>query len=144
MGCTVVDNSSAWRLCDDVPLVVPEINMDSVTPDNRIIANPNCSTIQMVLAVSRLHWRYKIKRIVVSTYQSITGTGIKAVRQLEAEEDYAFHHHIPTAQLRTTMEKELGEQYQPAYPNQIYRNLPARLHVPKGPRLHGQARQNLG
>ena len=123
VGCTVVDNSSCWRLYDEVPLVVPEINMDSVKEEHRIIANPNCSTIQMVLAVSRLHWRYKIKRMVISTYQSITGTGIKAVRQLEAEEDYAFHHHIPSAQLRATMEKDLGEQYQPAYPNQIYRNL---------------------
>jgi aspartate-semialdehyde dehydrogenase len=71
---------------DDVPLVVPEINMNAVGPNHRIIANPNCSTIQMVLAVSRLHWRYQIKRLVISTYQSITGTGIKAVRQLEAEE----------------------------------------------------------
>ena len=123
VGCTVVDNSSCWRLYDEVPLVVPEINMDSVKEEHRIIANPNCSTIQMVLAVSRLHWRYKIKRMVISTYQSITGTGIKAVHQLEAEEDYAFHHHIPSAQLKATMEKDLGEQYQPAYPNQIYRNL---------------------
>lgn len=123
VGCTVVDNSSCWRLYDEVPLVVPEINMDSVKDEHRIIANPNCSTIQMVLAVSRLHWHYKIKRMVISTYQSITGTGIKAVRQLEAEEDYAFHHHIPSAQLKATMEKDLGEQYQPAYPNQIYRNL---------------------
>ena len=87
VGCTVVDNSSCWRMYNEVPLVVPEINMTTVTPDNRIIANPNCSTIQMVLALSRLHWKYRIKRIVVSTYQSITGTGIKAVRQLEAEED---------------------------------------------------------
>ena len=123
VGCTVVDNYSCWRLYDEVPLVVPEINMDSVKEEHRIIANPNCSTIQMVLAVSRLHWRYKIKRMVISTYQSITGTGIKAVHQLEAEEDYAFHHHIPSAQLKATMEKDLGEQYQPAYPNQIYRNL---------------------
>ena len=123
VGCTVVDNSSCWRLYDEVPLVVPEINMDSVKANHRIIANPNCSTIQMVLAVSRLHWRYKIRRMVISTYQSITGTGIKAVRQLETEENYAYQHHTPSAQLRTTMEKELGEQYQPAYPNQTYRNL---------------------
>ena len=75
---------------DDVPLVVPEINIETVTPSTRIIANPNCSTIQLVLALSRLHWRYRIHRLVVSTYQSITGTGIKAVRQLEAEEDYFF------------------------------------------------------
>ena len=86
VGCTVIDNSSCWRMHDDVPLVVPEINIETVTPSTRIIANPNCSTIQLVLALSRLHWRYRIRRLVVSTYQSITGTGIKAVRQLEAEE----------------------------------------------------------
>ena len=123
IGCTVVDNSSCWRMNKDVPLVVPEINMESVAPDNRIIANPNCSTIQMVLAVSRLHWQYRIKRIVISTYQSITGTGIKAVRQLEAEEAFASEHHIPSSQLRQNMEQTLGDKYQPAYPNQIYRNL---------------------
>jgi aspartate-semialdehyde dehydrogenase len=108
---------------DDVPLVVPEINIETVTPSTRIIANPNCSTIQLVLALSRLHWRYRIRRLVVSTYQSITGTGIKAVRQLEAEEDYFFRHQVPSSQLRQSMEQELGDQYQPAYPNQIFRNL---------------------
>ena len=123
IGCTVVDNSSCWRMNKEVPLVVPEINMESVTPDNHIIANPNCSTIQMVLAVSRLHWQYRIKRIVISTYQSITGTGIKAVRQLEAEEAFASEHHIPNSQLRKNMQQTLGDKYQPAYPNQIYRNL---------------------
>ena len=123
VGCTVVDNSSCWRMHNEVPLVVPEINMDAITPNNRIIANPNCSTIQMVLAVSRLHWQYRIKRIVISTYQSITGTGIKAVRQLEAEETYCMEHVVPSSQLRKTMEQTLGDAYQPAYPNQIYRNL---------------------
>ena len=123
VGCTVVDNSSCWRIHNEVPLVVPEINMDAITPNNRIIANPNCSTIQMVLAVSRLHWQYRIKRIVISTYQSITGTGIKAVRQLEAEETYCMEHVVPSSQLRKTMEQTLGDAYQPAYPNQIYRNL---------------------
>ena len=123
VGCTVIDNSSCWRMHDDVPLVVPEINIDTVTPDTRIIANPNCSTIQLVLAVSRLHRRWRIRRMVVSTYQSITGTGIKAVRQLEAEEDYFFRHEVASSQLRPTMEKELGESYQPAYPCQIFRNL---------------------
>ena len=123
VGCTVIDNSSCWRMHDDVPLVVPEINIKTVTPSTRIIANPNCSTIQLVLALSRLHWRYRIRRLVVSTYQSITGTGIKAVRQLEAEEDYFFHHHVPSSQLRQCMERELGDGYQPAYPNQIFRNL---------------------
>ena len=122
-GCTVVDNSSCWRMHDDVPLIVPEINIDAVHPHHRIIANPNCSTIQMVLAISRLHWQYKIKRLVIATYQSITGTGIKAVRQLEAEESYFTHHHVSSSQLGETMKKELADQYQPAYPYQIFRNL---------------------
>ena len=85
-GTVVIDNSSAWRMDSGVPLVVPEINIDSVTDSTKIIANPNCSTIQMVLALSGLQKRYGIKRIVVSTYQSITGTGMKAVNQLECEE----------------------------------------------------------
>ena len=122
-GCTVVDNSSCWRMHDDVPLIVPEINIDAVRPHHRIIANPNCSTIQMVLAISHLHWHYKIKRLVIATYQSITGTGIKAVRQLEAEESYFTHHHVSSSQLGETMKKELADQYQPAYPYQIFRNL---------------------
>ncbi len=122
-GCTVVDNSSCWRMHDDVPLVVPEININAIRPDHRIIANPNCSTIQMVLAVSRLHQRYRIKRLVISTYQSITGTGVKAIRQLQAEEDYFAHHNVPSSQLGEIMKKELGNQYQPAYPYQIFRNL---------------------
>lgn len=123
VGCTVIDNSSCWRMHDDVPLVVPEINMDAVLPQHRIIANPNCSTIQMVLAVSRLHAKYRIKRMVISTYQSITGTGIKAIRQLEAEEDYYAQHDVPSSHLGEIMQQELKEQYQPAYPNQIFRNL---------------------
>ena len=86
VGTTVVDNSSAWRKDPQVPLVVPEINIDAVRPTDRIIANPNCSTIQMVLALSALQREYGIRRLVIATYQSITGTGIKAVRQLEAEE----------------------------------------------------------
>lgn len=85
-GTIVIDNSSAWRMNEDVPLVVPEINFSAIKPENRIIANPNCSTIQMVLALSNLHKAYGIKRIVVSTYQSVTGTGVKAVRQLECEQ----------------------------------------------------------
>lgn len=84
-GATVIDNSSAWRNYDHIPLVVPEINIDSVRATDRIIANPNCSTIQMVLALAPLHWKYKIKRLVISTYQAVTGTGMKAVRQLNAE-----------------------------------------------------------
>lgn len=84
-GTTVIDNSSAWRMDPTKKLVVPEINANSLTKDDKIIANPNCSTIQMVLTLAPLHKKYDIKRIIVSTYQSITGTGVKAVRQLENE-----------------------------------------------------------
>ncbi|RUT72949.1 aspartate-semialdehyde dehydrogenase [Ancylomarina longa] len=85
VGTTVVDNSSAWRMDESKKLIVPEINAAELTGNDKIIANPNCSTIQLVVALAPLHKRYKIKRLVISTYQSITGTGIKAVRQLEAE-----------------------------------------------------------
>ncbi len=84
-GITVVDNSSAWRMDPTKPLVVPEINADILTVNDKIIANPNCSTIQMVVALNPLHKKYGIKRIVVSTYQSVTGTGVKAVEQLHGE-----------------------------------------------------------
>ena len=84
-GTTVIDNSSAWRMDATKKLVVPEINANVLTKEDKIIANPNCSTIQMVMALAPLHAKYDIKRIVVSTYQSITGTGVKAVRQLENE-----------------------------------------------------------
>lgn len=104
VGTTVVDNSSAWRKDPTVPLVVPEINFEAILPKHRIIANPNCSTIQMVLAVSQLHKHYGIKRLVISTYQSITGTGIKAIRQLEQEE-------------------QTGICNDKAYPYPIHRNL---------------------
>ncbi|MBR1851039.1 MAG: aspartate-semialdehyde dehydrogenase [Bacteroidales bacterium] len=102
-GTTVVDNSSAWRKEQDIPLVVPEINFDAIKSTDRIIANPNCSTVQMVLAIYRLHAQYTIRRIIVSTYQSVTGTGIKAIRQLEAEEQ--------------------GQKADMAYPYPIHRNL---------------------
>lgn len=84
-GITVIDNSSAWRMDPSKKLIVPEINADALTKDDKIIANPNCSTIQMVVALNPLHLKYKIKRIVVSTYQSVTGTGKKAVDQLMNE-----------------------------------------------------------
>ncbi len=84
-GTTVIDNSSAWRMDPTKKLIVPEINASVLTKDDKIIANPNCSTIQMVMALAPLHAKYDIKRIVVSTYQSITGTGVKAVQQLENE-----------------------------------------------------------
>ncbi|ULQ51373.1 aspartate-semialdehyde dehydrogenase [Flavihumibacter fluvii] len=84
-GITVIDNSSAWRMDPTKKLVVPEINADALTGSDKVIANPNCSTIQMVVALNPLHKKYKIKRLVVSTYQSVTGTGVKAVTQLMNE-----------------------------------------------------------
>src|SRR3954463_15479978 len=84
-GITVIDNSSAWRMDPNKPLVVPEINADVLTKTDKIIANPNCSTIQMVVALQPLHKKYRITRVVVSTYQSVTGTGVKAVEQLMNE-----------------------------------------------------------
>jgi len=98
-GITVIDNSSAWRMDPDIKLVVPEVNAHVLTRKDKIIANPNCSTIQMVVALTGLHKAYKIKRIVVSTYQSVTGTGKKAVDQLMNERkgingDMAYPHKI--------------------------------------------------
>ena len=84
-GVTVIDNSSAWRMDENVKLIVPEINGQTLTEEDKIIANPNCSTIQLVLALAPLHQRYKLNRVVVSTYQSITGTGKQAVDQMENE-----------------------------------------------------------
>lgn len=102
VGTVVIDNSSAWRMDASKKLIVPEINADKLTKEDKIIANPNCSTIQMVMALAPLHKKYKIKRIVVSTYQSITGTGVKAVQQLENEYK--------------------GEKGEMAYKYQIHRN----------------------
>src|SRR5881396_902139 len=98
-GITVIDNSSAWRMDPTKKLVVPEINADVLSDEDKIIANPNCSTIQMVVALNPLHKKYKIKRIVVSTYQSVTGTGKKAVDQLFNERkgvqgDMAYKYQI--------------------------------------------------
>ena len=86
-GTTVVDNSSAWRMDPTKKLVVPEINGDVLTAEDKIIANPNCSTIQLVMALAPLHERYKMRRLIVSTYQSVSGTGVAAVRQLENEQN---------------------------------------------------------
>ncbi|WP_420461409.1 aspartate-semialdehyde dehydrogenase [Neolewinella sp.] len=100
VGTTVIDNSSAWRMDRDKKLIVPEVNAEALTKDDRIIANPNCSTIQMVVALAPLHREFKIKRLVISTYQSFTGTGVKAVRQYETERDGgksdepAYHYPI--------------------------------------------------
>ena len=102
IGCTVIDNSSAWRMHPDHKLIVPEINANELTTSDKIIANPNCSTIQMVMALAPLHKRYGIERVVVSTYQSITGTGVKAVQQLEDEYN--------------------GTDGEKAYPHPIHRN----------------------
>ncbi|MEC7263613.1 MAG: aspartate-semialdehyde dehydrogenase, partial [Bacteroidota bacterium] len=85
VGTTVIDNSSAWRMDPTKKLVVPEINADTLTPEDKIIANPNCSTIQMVMVLDPLHKKYQMKRVVVSTYQSVSGTGVKAVQQMENE-----------------------------------------------------------
>lgn len=85
VGTTVIDNSSAWRMDSSKKLIIPEVNAHELTAADKIIANPNCSTIQMIMALAPIHQHYGIKRIVVSTYQSVTGTGIKAVRQLENE-----------------------------------------------------------
>ena len=85
VGCTVIDNSSAWRMHPDHKLIVPEINANELTAQDKIIANPNCSTIQLVMALAPIHRAFGIERVVVSTYQSITGTGVKAVQQLENE-----------------------------------------------------------
>ena len=110
-GTFVVDNSSAWRMEKDVPLVVPEINADTITDKTHIIANPNCSTIQMVMALAPIHKAYGIKRLVISTYQSVSGSGLKGINQLDYEE-------------KSALRQALGPQLmKPAYPHQIYRNV---------------------
>ena len=102
VGTTVIDNSSAWRMELNIPLVVPEINAQILTPNDKIIANPNCSTIQLVMVLHPLNKKYDIKRVVVSTYQSVTGTGKEAVEQLEGEIS--------------------GSQVKMKYPYQIFKN----------------------
>jgi aspartate-semialdehyde dehydrogenase len=99
VGTTVIDNSSAWRMDPTKKLVVPEINGDVLSADDKIIANPNCSTIQLVMALAPLHKKYTMKRVVISTYQSVSGTGVKAVQQLDNEEagidgEMAYPHKI--------------------------------------------------
>ncbi len=98
-GTVVIDNSSFWRMDPKIPLIVPEINSHVIKKGDRIIANPNCSTIQMVMALAPLHRKYKIKRLVIATYQSVTGTGVKAVKQMENERagiqgEMAYPHPI--------------------------------------------------
>ncbi len=99
VGTTVIDNSSAWRMDPTKKLIVPEINGEILSANDKIIANPNCSTIQLVLVLAPLHKKYGVKRVVVSTYQSITGTGVKAVKQMENERknlqgEMAYHYPI--------------------------------------------------
>lgn len=105
-GTYVVDNSSAWRMFPEIPLVVPEINADVITKDTHIIANPNCSTIEMVLALAPLHQAFDIKRLVIATYQSVSGSGLKGIAQLDREEGERLTSNLPNA-----------------YPHQIYRNV---------------------
>ena len=102
IGSTVIDNSSAWRMDNSKKLVIPEINGHVLSDKDKIIANPNCSTIQMLMVIAPIHWEYKIKRIVISTYQSVTGTGQKAINQLENESK--------------------GKSGEMIYPHQIYQN----------------------
>ena len=102
IGSTVIDNSSAWRMDNFKKLVIPEINGHVLSDKDKIIANPNCSTIQMLMVIAPIHWEYKIKRIVISTYQSVTGTGQKAINQLENESK--------------------GKNGEMIYPHQIYQN----------------------
>ena len=103
VGTTVIDNSSVWRMDPNKKLIVPEINAQTLTKEDKIIANPNCSTIQLVMALAPLHKKYKMKRVVVSTYQSVSGTGANAVKQMEDEE------------------KDVAPQM--VYPHQIHRNV---------------------
>jgi len=122
-GTFVIDNSSAWRMDTVIPLVVPEINAKIIKKKNTIIANPNCSTIQMVIALAPLHKVFKISRIVVSTYQSITGTGVKALDQLEREERIHLTAPLGKEQVRIhPPAPSLGKEGENAYPHQIYRN----------------------
>jgi len=93
-GCRVVDNSSAWRMMEDIKLVVPEVNGHVLTANDYIIANPNCSTIQMVMVLNPLHLKYGIKRVVVSTYQSVSGTGQKAVKEMMDQRAGSTEHHV--------------------------------------------------
>ena len=135
VGTYVVDNSSAWRMEKDVPLVVPEINADTITPETHIIANPNCSTIQMVMALAPIHNAYGIKRLVIATYQSVSGSGLKGINQLNYEEsNYSqLSSPIDSSPHTNPRRNDMGEvdsklstlnsKLPNAYPHQIYRNV---------------------
>ena len=134
-GSYVVDNSSAWRMYPEIPLVVPEINADTITKDTHIIANPNCSTIQMVMALAPIHKAYGIKRLVISTYQSVSGSGLKGINQLNYEEsNYSqLSSPIDSSPHTNPRRNDMGEvdsklstlnsKLPNAYPHQIYRNV---------------------
>ena len=121
IGCVVIDNSSAWRMEPGVPLVVPEVNANVLTATDKIIANPNCSTIQMVVVLKPLHDKYKIKRVVVSTYQSVTGTGKKAVDQMMRERKNAVGKMLMEEKVLPFGE-DLGGAGEMAYAYQIDMN----------------------
>jgi len=110
-GTFVIDNSSAWRMEKDVPLVVVEINADTITNETHIIANPNCSTMQMVMALAPIHKAFGIKRLVIATYQSVSGSGIKGINQLNYEET------------NNSLGQTHGSAPANAYPHQVYRNV---------------------
>ncbi len=112
VGTVVIDNSSAWRMDPTKKLVVPEINAKELTKEDKIIANPNCSTIQLVMVLHPLNQKYDIKRVIVSTYQSVTGTGKAAVDQLNSEIEYSVNEESQTA----------GENPEKVYPYQIFKN----------------------
>ncbi|KQR95443.1 aspartate-semialdehyde dehydrogenase [Chryseobacterium sp. Leaf180] len=110
-GITVIDNSSAWRMDPDKKLIVPEINADVLTKEDKIIANPNCSTIQLVMVLGPLHEKYRLKRVIISTYQSVTGTGKAAVDQLNAETEFSVNGY-----------KDTESNISKVYPYQIFKN----------------------
>jgi aspartate-semialdehyde dehydrogenase len=140
-GTFVIDNSSAWRMEKNIPLVVPEINADTITTETRLIANPNCSTMQMVMALAPIHKVFGIKRLVIATYQSVSGSGIKGINQLNAEETKHSQPPSPIDSSQRTSQRgkcsafdevndmgdfqlpTLNSQLPPAYPHQIYRNI---------------------
>ena len=124
-GTYVIDNSSAWRMFPEIPLVVPEINADTITKDTHIIANPNCSTIQMVLALNPLHKAFDIKRLVIATYQSVSGSGLKGIAQLDREEVQSGKCKVQSGKCKVES-SPLSTLHSPlpnAYPHQIYRNV---------------------
>ena len=124
-GTYVIDNSSAWRMFPEIPLVVPEINADTITKDTHIIANPNCSTIQMVLALHPLHKAFDIKRLVIATYQSVSGSGIKGISQLDREESSlrAERSNPHSSTVDCFVANAPRNDVPNAYPHQIYRNV---------------------